>query len=1275
MATTISKRNKKYIRLISLIFFLVFLSGVVSPILIEKQKNDWDRTLIDKIDKVVYSINTSFETRTNFLLIQSARLKKDLHSIHPKPGKDQRSLFNLLSSEKYQNLSVQIYNSKRDLTAWNSEPVLDGQWLKKTNSYMNQSFFISQKLFTHLCFTDTIHAGEKEILTVVSLPIEKHYSLSQVKDIRQNLADSLSNELSTKVEINYSPSAQFSKDGRKYSFAIQNNYNNKIAVATFDKPSLESEINEIQKTITIIQYLLVITALVILSFWLRLIINKITKRSFRFIIIASVLILFRFLFFVFEIPSSFMRSSINDPSNFSSIFAFGIVRSPLEFLITILVLATIIFFGYNLVVKYFDEKKEVIQKSQIKFVLSIIISVPLFLLSLRGFGAAIRSVVFDSTIRYFKDFSLIPSPPILLMNFNILALGFCSILFSIILLLSVFSLSTYRDRKKQLTLFVLFFVLLQFAAWIFDLIQSEPQGTPIIRIIYISIVFLLAFFVIILNRRTWFVFAYYAFAASIVSVSLLTYYNSQIERESLKTTAHELTRTNEEQIQFMVFQALVQTQNDKRVINSFSELDNFSSDAFIIWTGSLLYKEGIPSALNFFDESHNFLGGYQTGKFVPFGLIKKHLEEMDGNLKIFKETNLYGNGVTFDGIVPLRDDGRLLGYAVVSAIYDEDFFNYADLPKILISQRAGISSAIDFDKLKIYDFHDGKLVRSYGGVNLSPEEQNKILNSDFGHYSEVWLNMNINDEDNLIYALKMNSPSKNKVVAIALEEKNFSWNLSNFFKVFFVHTLIISFLIIVLALSKYRKSKILFTSYRTRLAGAFLVISIIPLIVIALYFRNITEVKNTQLVEKRLTEMSEQVESYLNQYSSGTSVDQSLLFDKAASDLNINFSIYSDKNLLFSSQSVYSEVGLLQSTISPSAYVNCILGKNQKIYSNEKLENAPINSVYSLANFHDQNLIIKVDDLFNKISVPLSDIELDIFLFGVFSLAVLLLFILSTVLADQISSPIRKLTSATKSVGSGDLNVEVIYKPKGEIKDLVDGFNMMVKKIEQSQVEIAQMERESAWKEMAKQVAHEIKNPLTPMKLNVQQLIAAYKDKSQKFDTIFEKVTATIISQIETLKNIASEFSNFARMPRLNIKKLNAVTVIREALNLFEEEKFEIKFESTQEKIFVNADQDQLKRTIINLLRNSLQANARHISIRLLTESGMFKLFVHDDGIGIDMNIISKVFDENFTTKKSGMGIGLSLAKRFVESIGGNISIENTSHDGTTFLITLPLAE
>ena len=132
----------------SLIFFLVFLSGVLSPLLIENERNNWKRTVVDKIDNVANAINHAFETRTDFLSTTNSRLKKDLHLLQLKSSIDQRSLFKLLSDKKYQNLSVQIYDSKWNLTAWNSEPVLDKQGLTKTSSYINQqSKIIHPSLF------------------------------------------------------------------------------------------------------------------------------------------------------------------------------------------------------------------------------------------------------------------------------------------------------------------------------------------------------------------------------------------------------------------------------------------------------------------------------------------------------------------------------------------------------------------------------------------------------------------------------------------------------------------------------------------------------------------------------------------------------------------------------------------------------------------------------------------------------------------------------------------------------------------------------------------------------------------------------------------------------------------------------------------------------------------------------------------------------------------------------------------------------------------------
>ncbi|MFA7228799.1 MAG: hypothetical protein WC061_07185, partial [Melioribacteraceae bacterium] len=852
----------------------------------EKEKNDWDKTVIDKIDYASSAIEQTFSVKTDRLIAAARDLKIDLRSLSSKGSAGRTQLFLLLNNEKYSDYSIQIYDSSAKMTAWNSEPVMENAEPVKLKSLTGQSFFVSSKLITSLALTDTLKTPDAEFTLVIGIGVQKHYSLSQ-KSGEINTADSLSALLHTKIDISYSDSAPVSRDGRKYSFSILNNFKNKIGVATFDKPSLEVEISLILKKILLVQNSLFLILFIIAGLWLRFYISRFERRVYRFAGFAGLLLAFRYLLFLFEIPSSFFHGSINDPSNFSSVFAFGLVRSPLEFLITILFLLIIVLSGYSYTLDYLAGMKGKTNQSRVKSASIVIILVFIYLLSLRGLGAAIRSVIFDSTIRYFKEFALIPSPPILLMNFNILVLGFCSILFSVIILLYICHQFNLYDKKNFLRNIFLLFIVFQVSGGLFDAFQREPQGTALIRIIYITITFVLLYLVSSTEKKKGFIFVFYAFAASIVTVILLTYYNSRIERESLKTTAHELTRTNAELVEFMVFQTLAQIQQNEKTVNSFYENKNLSSDAFILWTESQLYREGIPSAVNFYDLNKKFAGGYQTGRIVPFGTIQERLAGMPDSLKIFREADLYGDKINITGIAPVKEAEETIGYAVVSAVYDENFLSDETLPKIFTRQRGGISSAVDFTKLKIFNFQNGRLVHSYGDANLSPEAQDSILNAAFSSYSESWMNMEINNEDNLFYILKIDSPGKERILAVALEEKKFSWNLSDFFKVFFVHTIIIFLLIIIFAAAGFKKTKSVLASYRTRLIGAFLLISLLPLIIIALYFREITEEKNFQLIEKRLSEMSDQIEFYLDQYSNSKSLDPFLVCEKAALDLNI----------------------------------------------------------------------------------------------------------------------------------------------------------------------------------------------------------------------------------------------------------------------------------------------------------------------------------------------------------------------------------------------------
>jgi nitrogen fixation/metabolism regulation signal transduction histidine kinase len=213
---------------------------------------------------------------------------------------------------------------------------------------------------------------------------------------------------------------------------------------------------------------------------------------------------------------------------------------------------------------------------------------------------------------------------------------------------------------------------------------------------------------------------------------------------------------------------------------------------------------------------------------------------------------------------------------------------------------------------------------------------------------------------------------------------------------------------------------------------------------------------------------------------------------------------------------------------------------------------------------------------------------------------------------------------------------------------------------------------------MARQVAHEIKNPLTPMKLSVQHLQRSWCDNRENFEEYLEKVTHTLIEQIDNLSFIASEFSNFAKMPKAINEDLNIVDSIRSTLTLFANtENIDFVFEHESEHIPVFADREQLSRVFINLIKNSIQSipdnrNGK-IGITLVLNRNMVRISITDNGKGIPEELQGKLFTPSFTTKSSGMGLGLSIVKSIIESFGGNITFKTKVNHGTTFVIELPV--
>jgi nitrogen fixation/metabolism regulation signal transduction histidine kinase len=234
----------------------------------------------------------------------------------------------------------------------------------------------------------------------------------------------------------------------------------------------------------------------------------------------------------------------------------------------------------------------------------------------------------------------------------------------------------------------------------------------------------------------------------------------------------------------------------------------------------------------------------------------------------------------------------------------------------------------------------------------------------------------------------------------------------------------------------------------------------------------------------------------------------------------------------------------------------------------------------------------------------------------------------------------------------------------------------MIDELEDSAVKLATSEREQAWREMAKQVAHEIKNPLTPMRLSVQSFQRKFDPNDPDINQKIEEYSKTLIQQIDTMSSIASAFSNFAKMPAQKNEMLNIVEVIDLATEIFTEPY--IKFISSEKEIIAKFDRTQLIRVITNLIKNAIQAlkgvDNPKILIDVYPEDDNVVITVVDNGCGISEDYKEKVFEPKFTTKSSGMGLGLPMIKKIVETYGGTINFSSVEGKGTTFKVIFPKA-
>lgn len=394
-------------------------------------------------------------------------------------------------------------------------------------------------------------------------------------------------------------------------------------------------------------------------------------------------------------------------------------------------------------------------------------------------------------------------------------------------------------------------------------------------------------------------------------------------------------------------------------------------------------------------------------------------------------------------------------------------------------------------------------------------------------------------------------------------------------------------------------------------------------------------------------------------------------------DLNV-YSV--DGHLIASSRPKIYNIGLLGEQMDPDAMIALRHEKRSEFIHEEFIGNLSYLSAYvpvmdksgqllgylNLQHFDQQNVFeAQVQRFFMAIV-------------NVFMILLVLSIIGAIVVSNWITSPLRLVRRSFANVALGKRNQPIVYNSTDEIGELVAEYNNKIKEIEAAAQQLAQTERESAWREMAKQVAHEIKNPLTPMKLSIQQLQRVFDPNDPKAKDKLQKVSNSIIEQIDALTHIANAFSSFAKLPQPRMEKIDLMELLG-SIDALYGANHEIDWECNLDQsnsCLVSGDRDMLLRVLNNVVMNGIQAVPfdRKAFIRLILNvtQETAEVEITDNGSGIPHDQLLRIFEPYFTTKSTGTGLGLAMVKQIVESHGGNISVKATSDNGTTIRIVLP---
>ncbi|WP_448702036.1 ATP-binding protein [Mucilaginibacter sp. AW1-3] len=1040
--------------------------------------------------------------------------------------------------------------------------------------------------------------------------------------------------------------------------------------------------NDLNHFFAYIQILLWLSGLLLLCALTHNLAHRVAKRGYvlsSFAIMAIFIVALRYINLFYKWPDIYAAVPLFDPSYYGSGRWFPSLG---DFVINIL-LAT--WFSVFIYTHRFNLIKPVQSKGRSY---AICVGCVLFLIGLStGILGLFKTLIFNSKINFDVN-NVLNLTSFSLIGVTALCFGFLIfILFSETIL--CLSLKLNIPHLHKLIIFLSFI----FAATVYEIIQKDFSDFYLLW----SLLVIIRGYAVYCDSGKFSALTYIGIiiiCSSVSSVKLYVY-QSVKEKDTRKILAQKLESASDTTAEYLFKQIEDRLITDTVVLAYFEggpRNYNYLRDRF-----QKLYFDGYLSRYDFktyeYDDLDKWISGSEAFDLYDFKQLVQLSAIKVGHTRYFYKPNNSFGFQSYFAMIPIQADSVTLGTMVIG-LQSKPFRSVEPFPELLTEN--SLYQADDFKGYSYAFYSDGKLLNQSGKYIYS------LANFGFaGKLKQFVYKTSLGDStgtDRTHYSHLIYQPSEREIIVVTKEDDMFYSGITSltfFFLVFLAFNLIVLGCIYVWknynSLIRIQSFKWVFWEnfdkvlYKTRIQVSMVFAVVITLVIIGvitfLSVRNQYLSQQDQIIHDKMARISIAFEklNLADKIATASTESSQLEFNTFANTYSADLTLYNkDGEELLTTQPKLYEARLIEPRMNAKAFIYSSRLEKSGFINPEvigtldyKAAYAPLrNGKHEIIGFLQLPYFANEAEYRERIGAFLNT------MINVYALVFIAIGLFAIAIARQITTPLTLIQQSLSNTIYGRENEPIQWNHNDEIGSLIKEYNKMIAALENSAQKLAQSERENAWREMAKQVAHEIKNPLTPLKLGLQLLEKAWRDKDPKFDLKFERFSKSFVEQIDSLSRIASEFSNFAKMPETKMERFNLFDVITQATNIFKQtDNFEIVYAPpATASFFIMADRDQILRCFNNLLKNAIEAVPADrqgvVEIRYVITGDEIYIKIIDNGSGIPEALRERIFVPNFTTKSSGTGLGLALVKNAIVYAGGTISFDTELGKGTTFYIS-----